>query len=119
MSALPPFPVLPAEAGHTVAKVLRSRLHESQPSWNDVRNLITSRRVKVGDSLCTDPARRLKEGEVVELLGKPVHRPKGSTPDELVVRHLDDHVVVVEKPAGVNTVRHPLELTWPDKHRRL
>jgi 23S rRNA pseudouridine1911/1915/1917 synthase len=36
-----------------------------------------------------------------------------------VVRHLDDHVVVVEKPAGVNSVRHPPELEWADKHKRL
>ena len=75
--------------------------------------------MKVGDSLATDPARRLKEGEVVELLGKSVHRPKAATTEGLVVRHLDDHVVVVEKPAGVNTVRHPSEWEWPDKHRRL
>jgi 23S rRNA pseudouridine1911/1915/1917 synthase len=118
-SRLPPFDVLPAEAGHTLAKVLRSRLHERQPSWNEVRSLITGRRVKVGDALATDPARRLREGEVVELLAKPVPRPRTATPEGLVVRHLDEHVVVVEKPAGVNTVRHPSELDWPDKHRRL
>lgn len=117
--SLPPFTVAVPEAGHTLAKVLRSRLHESQPSWTDVRSLITGRRVKVGDSLCTDPARRLKEGELVELLEKSVHRPKAATTDGLVIRHLDDHVVVVEKPAGVNTVRHPSELEWPDKHREL
>lgn len=116
---LPPFPIVPAEAGHTLAKILRSRLHESQPSWTDVRTLVTGRRVKVGDSLCTDPARRLKEGEVVELLAKPVHRPKAATTEGLVVRHLDDHVIVVEKPPGVNSVRHPSELVWPDKHRQL
>jgi 23S rRNA pseudouridine1911/1915/1917 synthase len=113
------FPVTAPEAGNTLTKVLRSRLHEHQPSWNDVRSLITGRRVRVGDSLCTDPARRLKEGEVVELLAKPVHRPRSATAEGLVVRHLDDHVVVVEKPAGINTVRHPSELEWPDRHRQL
>lgn len=118
-NATPPFTVIAAEAGHTLAKVLRSRLHEQAPSWNDVRALITGRRVKVGDSLCTDPARRLKEGEVVELLAKAVHKPRAATPEGLVIRHLDEHVVVVEKPTGVNSVRHPLELTWPDKHRQL
>lgn len=116
---IPPFPVVAAEAGHTLAKVLRSRLHETQPSWSAVNALVTGRRVKVGDSLCTDPARRLKEGEVVELLAKPVHRPRAATADGLVVRHLDEHVVVVEKPGGINSVRHPSELEWPDKHRQL
>ena len=119
MSPLPAFPVIVPEAGHTLAKVLRSRLHESLPSWNEVRSLIVGRRVKVGDSLCTDPTRRLKEGEIVELLANSVHRPKAATTEGLVIRHLDEHVVVVEKPAGVNSVRHPAELEWPDKHRQL
>jgi 23S rRNA pseudouridine1911/1915/1917 synthase len=113
------FSISAPEAGHTLAKVLRSRLHEQQPSWSDVRALIASRRVKVGDSLATDPARRLKEGEIVELLAKPVPLPRTATLKGLVVRHLDDHVVVVEKPSGINTVRHPAEWEWPDKHRRL
>jgi 23S rRNA pseudouridine1911/1915/1917 synthase len=116
---LPPFTVAANEAGHTLAKVLRSRMYESQPSWNQIRDIISGRRVKVGDSLSTDPARRLKEGELVELLANAVHRPRTATKDGLVIRHLDEHVVVLEKPSGVNTVRHPSELEWPDKHREL
>ena len=115
----PPFTVSGAEAGHTLAKVLRSRLHESGPSWAEVRKLVEGRRVKVGDAVCTDSARRLAEGEVVALLEKPVHRPKAATPDGLVIRHLDEHVVVIEKPAGMNTVRHPSELEWSEERRRL
>lgn len=117
MTPLLPFAVAPPETGHTLAKVLRSRLHESRPSWADVKKMIEGRRVTVGDSLCTDAARRLKEGELVTLLANPVHRPKTATPDGLVIRHLDDHVVVVEKPSGINTVRHPSELEWSE-HRR-
>lgn len=113
------FPVAAPEAGHTLAKVLRSRLHESQPSWNEVRSLIEGRRVKVGDALCTDSARRLREGEFVELLPQPVSKPRTITPEGLVVRHLDDHVVVVEKTAGINTVRHPSELEWSEQRREL
>ncbi len=30
-----------------------------------------------------------------------------------------DHVVVVEKPAGVNSVRHPAELEWSEHRRQL
>lgn len=116
---LPPFTVVGAEAGHTLAKVLRSRMHESQPSWADVRKVIEGRRVKVGDSICTDSARRLSEGELVTLLDNPAHRPRTATPDGLVIRHLDDHVVVVEKPAGMNTVRHPSELEWSEERRQL
>ncbi|MBA4187086.1 MAG: RluA family pseudouridine synthase [Planctomycetaceae bacterium] len=118
MSAtLPPFTVSPQEAGHTLAKVLRSRL--GGPSWNDVRKLIAARRVKVGDAICSDDARRVKEDEVVVLLEHPKPLPRVAHRDRLVIRHLDEHVVVVEKPAGVNTVRHPAELEWSEERREL
>lgn len=113
------FQVLYNEAGHTLAKVLRSRLHESLPSWTDVRKWIEGRRVKVNDTVFVDPARRLKEGEKVEFLASPAVAPKGITKSDLTIRFLDDHVVVVEKAAGINSVRHPSELLWPDKHKEL
>lgn len=114
---LAPFTVSPAEAGFTLAKVLRSRL--GGPSWGEVRKLIAARRVKVGDSVCSDEARRLQENEVVVLLEHPKPLPQAAHPERLVVRHLDEHVVVVEKPSGVNTVRHPAELEWSEKRREL
>ncbi len=116
-TVLPPFTVSAAEAGFTLAKVLRSRL--GGPSWNDVRKLIAARRVKVGDTICSDEARRLQENEVVVLLEHPRPLPRVAHPERLVVRHLDEHVVVVEKPSGVNTVRHPAELEWSEKRREL
>jgi len=114
---IPPFTVSPQEAGHTLAKVLRSRM--GGPSWQDVRKLIAARRVKVGDSICSDDARRLKENEVVVLLEQPKPLPRVAHPDRLIIRHLDEHLVVVEKPAGVNTVRHPAELEWSEQRRKL
>jgi 23S rRNA pseudouridine1911/1915/1917 synthase len=116
-ASLPPFTITPQEAGFTLAKVLRSRL--GGPSWNEVRKLIAARRVKVGDTVSTDEARRLKENEVVVLLEHPKPLPRAAHPERLVVRHLDEHVVVVEKPSGVNTVRHPAELEWSDERREL
>ena len=119
MTPLAPFNVIAPEDGHTLAKVLRSRLHESGPSWKVVRSLIEARRVRIDDDVCTDEARRLKEGELVELLAQPKPLPKEAHPERLVVRHLDGHVVVVEKPAGVNSVRHPSELEWSEQRRQL
>jgi 23S rRNA pseudouridine1911/1915/1917 synthase len=116
---LPPFTVFPAEAGHTIAKVLRSRLHELQPSWNEIKTLITSRRVTVNEVVTADPARRLKEGDIVVLMAKPARVIAGGAVPTVVLRHFDDHVVVVEKPAGMNTVRHPAELAWSEDRRKL
>ncbi|MGH7225247.1 MAG: hypothetical protein ACRELF_18655, partial [Gemmataceae bacterium] len=61
----------------------------------------------VNGELCLDPARRLKAGETIELLGLPA--PKHRPDEAIVLRHLDDHFVVIEKPSGISTVRHPLE----------
>src|SRR5262245_35083052 len=101
------------QAGLTVAALLRRLL--PGPSWNQVRRVVEVRRVRVGGDLCTDPARRLKQGEVFELLPRPLARPRHA--DEVVLRHLDEHVVVVEKPSGLPTVRHPSEREWTPERR--
>jgi 23S rRNA pseudouridine1911/1915/1917 synthase len=109
---------VPAElAGQTLAAILRKRLPDQ--SWSQVRTLIAARRVQIDDALCLDPARRLKEGDVLEVTAKPYPVHRGATVEGLVIRHLDDDIVVVEKASGVNTVRHPAERDWNDKRREL
>lgn len=112
-----PHTVTAEQAGQTLAAVLR-HLRPGE-SWAKVKALATGRRVAVGGSLCMDPARRLKEGEVVEVLEKPAPVIQGERPDDVVIRHLDDDVVVVEKVSGVSTVRHPAERQWDEKRRKL
>jgi 23S rRNA pseudouridine1911/1915/1917 synthase len=115
MSSLPPFPVPAEQAGQTLAAVLRA--HLPGQSWRQVRQLIEARRVKVLDEVCLDPARRLQEGQTVELLSRSAPRPRQQ--ESIVLRHLDEHLVVVEKPSGLCTVRHPLERDWTDRRRAL
>jgi 23S rRNA pseudouridine1911/1915/1917 synthase len=110
-----PFIVPAEEAGHTLAAVLRARMPGQ--SWTQVRALVAARKVRVLDDLCLDPARRLKEGDAVEVLGRPA-RPAGE-PETIVVRYLDDHLVVVEKPSGLCTVRHPSERAWKAERKSL
>ena len=117
MSSNPPHTVTAEQAGQTLAAVLRT-LRPGE-SWARVKALAIGRQVAVGGSLCMDPARRLKEGEVVEVLAKPAPLIKGERPDDIVIRHLDDDVVVVEKPSGVSTIRHPAERQWDEKRREL
>jgi 23S rRNA pseudouridine1911/1915/1917 synthase len=107
---------IPAEqAGLTMAAWLRLRLPGQ--SWNQVRRLVESRRVRIDGDLCLDPARRLREGVCVELLARPAPRPHQA--ESIVVRHLDEHVLVVEKPSGMSTVRHPAERDWTERRKAL
>ena len=113
MSMPPPaadsFTVSAEQEWRTLSALLRARLPGR--SWKAVRRLIETRRVKVGDELCFDPARRLRAGDMVELLAGPAPKPR--QPDAVQIRYLDEHVVVAEKPSGVATVRHPSERAWP------
>ncbi len=93
------------EAGLTLAALLRR--HLTPQSWTVVRQHIANRRVRINGELCLDPARRLRGGETVEVLSQSVPRPR--QPRMIELRYLDEYVVVVEKPAGLNTVRHPAE----------
>jgi 23S rRNA pseudouridine1911/1915/1917 synthase len=102
-------------AGVTLAAVLRQ--HFPERSWKAVRQLVAARRVRVNADLCLDPARRLKAGDTVEVLDHTL--PKLPARDDIVICHLDRHVVVVEKPAGIPTVRHPAERDWPAQRKVL
>lgn len=113
--SLAPFPLPPEQAGLTLAALLRQ--HLPGQSWNQVRRLIAARRARVNGELCLDPARRLKQGETVELLAAPAAKPRQE--EAIVVRHLDEHLVVVEKPSGIPTVRHPVERAWNERRRAL
>jgi 23S rRNA pseudouridine1911/1915/1917 synthase len=113
--ALAPFTLSAEQAGLTLAAALRQRLPGQ--SWSQVRRLIETRRARVNGELCLDPARRLKEGEIVELLARPVAKPRRQ--ESIIIRHLDEHLVVVEKPAGISTVRHPAERAWTERRKAL
>jgi 23S rRNA pseudouridine1911/1915/1917 synthase len=109
------FQVEEDQAGKTLAALLRHWLPGQ--SWSQVRKLIAARRVKLNGELWLDDARRLKTGDSVEILSKPIPAPK--LIDQIVLRHIDEHLVVVEKPAGISTVRHPAERDWLEERRLL
>jgi 23S rRNA pseudouridine1911/1915/1917 synthase len=93
------------------------RGHLPGQSWGQVRRVIEARRVRVNGELCLDAARRLQSGESVELLvqSAPIPRQRES----IVLRYLDEHIAVVEKPPGFATVRHPAERAWPARRKAL
>jgi 23S rRNA pseudouridine1911/1915/1917 synthase len=107
--------LIAAKPGATVAAMLRS--HCPGMTWTQARQRIAGRHVRINGNLCLDPARRLKEGDRVEILGRPMAKPPSES--AIVIRHLDEHIVVVEKRAGINTVRHPAERDWSEKRKAL
>jgi 23S rRNA pseudouridine1911/1915/1917 synthase len=109
------FPVTAETAGQTLAAALRRWFPDR--TWSQVRQLVQTRRVKIDGDLVLDPARRLAEGLTVEVLARSTPVPRQH--ESLVLRHLDAHVVVVEKPSGLSTVRHPTERAWPARRKAL
>jgi len=107
--------VTAAEAGRTLTAFLRERL--APASWSRVQKLVRGRHVLIHGNLCTDSARRLAPGEVVKVLDAPAAAPPRA--DDVRVVHLDDDVVVVDKPTGVTTTRHHEEAGWPARRRQL
>lgn len=107
---------VPAEAqGATLVAALRRFLPGE--SWNDVRKLVRQRRVQINGNLCLDEGRKLKTGDVVKVWEHPLAKPVED--DDVVIRYVDAHVVVVEKPAGITTLRHREERSWPARRKQL
>lgn len=69
---------------------------------------LLAKKVRICGGVCMDPARRVKVGQHIQLEGKPP--PAKAAQPSIVVRHIDEHVIVVEKPAGLTTVRHADEV---------
>jgi 23S rRNA pseudouridine1911/1915/1917 synthase len=107
--------VAPDAAGQTLAALLRRNL--AGRSWGDIQRLLRARHVQVNGNLCVDAGRRLKAGEVVKLLPQSAAPPPRA--DDVRIRHLDAHVVVVEKPAGVTSNRHAEERQWSGRRKQL
>ncbi len=109
------FRVAPEQVNLTITAALRQWLPGK--SWSDVRRLLSSRHVTVSGNLCLDEGRRLKEEDVVKLLPHPAAAPPRE--EDVRIRYLDAHLVVVEKPAGMTTLRHPEERHWPRRRKQL
>ncbi len=89
-----------ADAATTIAACLRRRLPDR--SWNDVRRLCESGKVRVDGVVATDPAARVRPGQTLAIeMNAP--RPRAVVAGFRIV-HDDAHVVVIEKPSGVSSV---------------
>jgi 23S rRNA pseudouridine1911/1915/1917 synthase len=101
--------------GLTLAASLK-RLLPAQ-SWNQTRKLIAGRRVQVNGNLCFDAERKVKAGDVVKILSHAAAPPATAADVRLV--YVDEHLLVIQKPAGVTTLRHREETDLPVRRKQL
>jgi 23S rRNA pseudouridine1911/1915/1917 synthase len=90
------------------ARALDRILREHTPgaSWNDVRRLIRTGKVRVNGVVEMDTTRAVPPGATVAIrMSAPKPTSAGPVSQGAIV-HVDAHVVVVRKPAGVATVPH-------------
>lgn len=109
------YHVTPDLAGKSLSQALK-RLMEGK-SWNEVKRLIAGRHVQVNGNLCLDETRKLTTKDVVKVWEHPLAKPADER--DVKVVYLDEHLVVVEKPAGVTTLRHAEERKWPARRKQL
>jgi 23S rRNA pseudouridine1911/1915/1917 synthase len=108
------------EAGRFLVDWLRHRLSLPRDA---ALQMVRRGLVRVSGKPCVDPQQRVQRGQRIEI--KPpkkgerpapaAPRPRPSAPParaagpDPVIRYADEQVVVVEKPAGMTTMRHPDE----------
>jgi 23S rRNA pseudouridine1911/1915/1917 synthase len=97
------------EAGRAVADWLCARLSLPRAA---VTKLLHERKVRVAGAPCSNPGWKLRAGQRVEVqlpssaAAPAVKKQRGPSP---IIRHLDDDLIVVDKPAGLTTMRHAEE----------
>lgn len=98
----------------TLVSALRNLLPDR--SWSQVKALFRQRRVQVNGNLCLDESRRVKAGDVIRISDQPLAAPV--TAKDVRIVHLDEQVVVIDKPPGVTTLRHSQEEEWSDRRKQ-
>ncbi|HTA20608.1 MAG TPA: RluA family pseudouridine synthase [Polyangia bacterium] len=89
-----------ADAGTTLAAALRKRMPGR--SWNDVRRLVETGKVRVNGDVVVDAAVRVNAGARVTL-SMTAPRPRAEIAGFRVAFE-DGHVIIIEKPSGVTSV---------------
>jgi 23S rRNA pseudouridine1911/1915/1917 synthase len=96
------FVVPDADDGVALDRALRSAL--GGKSWNEVRRLIETGKVRVDDEPELDGSARLRRGARVELKMNAPRPSSRSALDPSSLVYVDRELVVVRKPPGISTV---------------
>ena len=105
----------PEQNGLALAAALKALAKDC--SWGQAKKWLLNRHVQVNGNLCLDAARRVKTKDVVKVWHQPLAKPIESA--DLRLAYWDEFLLVVEKPAGVTSVRHFEERKISTKRRQL
>ena len=86
-------------------------------TWSAARKHLAGRRIAVNGILCVDEGRRVVAGDTIEVRTQPLPPPPRD--DDVQILHLDSQIVVVNKPAGMLSLRHPGDVKWRQERRDL
>jgi 23S rRNA pseudouridine1911/1915/1917 synthase len=103
------------DVGRSLSNVLKKRL--AGQSWGDVRTAILKRKVQINGNLCMDAARKLTIKDIIKVWRESL--PKPVEPTAIKFAHVDDFLVVVEKPPGITSTRHFEERNLSKARRQL
>src|SRR5262249_52545910 len=105
-------------ASRTLLEIVQASFRLSR---KEALRALRDRQVRICGGVCADPERRLKIGQQIQLDGQ-THEPAKPRLPEIArcinVRYSDEHLVVVEKPAGLTTVRHAHEVEMLGKRAK-
>jgi 23S rRNA pseudouridine1911/1915/1917 synthase len=101
--------------GKTLAAAIKEKL--KCKSWGEARKVVAQRRIQLNGNLCLDPARRLTEKDVLKVWQEPLPKPV----DQAAVRfvHIDEDLLIVEKPPRITSARHYEERAMKTRRRQL
>jgi len=105
------------QSGQSLVAIMQAQLRLSR---DDALQCVRERGVRLAGNLCTDVERRVRSGQRVHVTLNPKppprvkqRREKPSAPAvvplavrQIAVRYSDQHILVVEKPSGITTMRH-------------
>ncbi|MCB1970692.1 MAG: RluA family pseudouridine synthase [Geminicoccaceae bacterium] len=98
------FEIEPGAAGERIDRFLTGQLDDH--SRSRIQELIRSGHARIDGAVVTEPGRRVKCAERLEIdLPRPVPMALVAEPRALDIRYEDEHLLVLNKPAGI--VVHP------------
>ncbi len=84
------------------------RKHMGSLPWSAARKHLEGRRIAVNGILCVDEGRRVVSGDVIELRTRSFAPPPKD--EDVRILFIDPDLVVVDKPAGMLSLRHPADI---------